>query len=96
MNTANLQHAGVLAALGALIGLLRDKGIAGQSEIEDVLAKAEAALTADPRRAEDLSHANGEAMVFPLRFLRRVNASEQPGEDAGRFTQIAAEVGRQT
>ncbi len=50
MNTANLQHAGVLAALGALIALMRDKGIASQAEVEEALARAEAALTSDPRR----------------------------------------------
>lgn len=94
MNTANLQHAGVLAALGALIGLLRDKGIADRAEIDAALAAAETALAGAAGRP-DLSRANGEAIVFPLRFLRCANAAERPAEAAARFGETASAVGRE-
>lgn len=96
MNTANLQHAGVLAALGALVEVLREKGIADRAEIDAALGRAEAALLADPRRSEELSHSNGEAMVFPLRFLRIANDSDAPAAAAGRFAETAGKVGRRT
>lgn len=94
MNTANLQLAGVLAALGAVIDLMRAKGIAGQDEIDEALAAAERTLTEDPRRPTELSHANLEAMTFPLRFLRIANEAAEPGTAAARFTEIATQVGQ--
>jgi hypothetical protein len=93
MNTANLQLAGVLAALGAVIDLMRSKGIAGQDEIDRVLAEAEATLLSDPKRPTGLSNSNVEAMTFPLRFLRIANESDAPGA-AARFTEIATVVGQ--
>ncbi len=35
-------------------------------------------------------------MTFPLRFLRLANASERPAEAAGRFSETASRVGRET
>ena len=92
MNTANLQMEGVLMAMAAMCRLLRQKGLADAGEIDAALAEAEAALAEDDLRPEQLSHANVEAALFPLRFLREANRSEAPV--AAAYTEIATSVGR--
>lgn len=93
MNTANLQMEGVLIAVATLCRLLRQKGIADEADIEAALAEAEEALANDALRPEQLSHANVEAALFPLRFLREANRRDLPGAAAA-YTEIAATVGR--
>lgn len=93
MNTANLQMEGVLMAVAALCRLCREKGIASEAEIEKVLAEAEEALAKDGLRPEQLSHANVEAVLFPLRFLREANRRDLPGAIRA-YTEIAATVGK--
>lgn len=93
MNTANLQMEGMLMAVSALCRLIREKGIAGADEIDAALAEAETALAADRLRPEQLSQANVEAVLFPLRFLREANRREVPGASAA-YTEIATMVGR--
>src|SRR5690606_35076896 len=93
MNTANLQMEGVLMAMAALCGLMRQKGIVDEAEIEAALAEAEAALANDSLRPEQLSHANVEAALFPLRFLREANSRGLAGA-AVAYTDIATRVGR--
>ncbi|MCT8992076.1 hypothetical protein NYR54_17580 [Chelativorans sp. SCAU2101] len=93
MNTANLQMEGVLMAVATLCRLLRQKGIADEAEIEAALAEAEEALANDALRPEQLSHANVEAALFPLRFLREANRRDLPEAHAA-YTEIAATVGR--
>ncbi|WP_173932739.1 hypothetical protein [Chelativorans sp. Marseille-P2723] len=90
MNTANLQMEGVLMAMAALCQILREKNLLRAEEIEEVFAEAEMALSNDELRPEELSRANVEAMLFPLRFLREAN---RPGA-AEAFTEIATRVGR--
>lgn len=92
MNTANLQMEGILMAMAALCQLLRHKGIADAPEIEASLAEAEDALANDSLRPEQLSHANVEAALFPLRFLREANRRDMVGTAA--YMEIAACVGR--
>lgn len=93
MNTANLQMEGVLMAVAALCRLLREKGMADAGEIDAALAAAETALANDGLRPEQLSHANVEAALFPLRFLREANRRDLPGAAAA-YTEITTQVGR--
>ncbi|MDZ5699044.1 MULTISPECIES: hypothetical protein [Phyllobacteriaceae] len=93
MNTANLQMEGVLMAMSALCRIMREKEIASSEEIDTALAEAEAVLAADRLRPEKISHANVEAVLFPLRFLREANRREAPGTSAA-YTEIATRVGR--
>lgn len=91
MNTANLQLEGLLLALAALTGVLRRKGLASGEEIDAALAEAQAAASADALRPKGVSSANVEAVLFPIRFLRMVNA-EAGGTEP--FSAVAARVGR--
>jgi len=93
MNTANLQMEGVLMAMATLCRLLRQKGIADATEIDAALAEAEGVLSSDSRRPEQLSRANVEAALFPLRFLREANRRDIPDSSAA-YTEIATMVGR--
>lgn len=93
MNTANLQMEGVLMAVTALCRLLREKGMLDEAEIDAALAEAQEALANDALRPEQLSHANVEAALFPLRFLREANRRDLPGAAAA-YTEIATSVGR--
>src|SRR5262245_23150567 len=87
MNTANLQLEGLYAAVSALMGALRDKGVMSQQEIDSCLAKAEG-LNASARRKE-LSAANLEAILFPFRYLRAANEAGEPKS----FSEIATKIG---
>lgn len=93
MNTANLQVAGVLAALGTMLELLRRKGVLTRMEVDEALAEAEETLLTDPRRPEEVSRSNVDAMCFPIRYLRAANASPEPGAAAARFSELATTVG---
>jgi hypothetical protein len=92
MNTANLQLAGVLAALGTVLDLLRAKGLVTETEIEAALAGAEETLRAD-RRPTEVSKSNVDAMCFPIRYLRASNASKQP-RAAAHYAEITTAVGQ--
>ncbi|WP_028033132.1 hypothetical protein [Chelativorans sp. J32] len=94
MNTANLQMEGVLMAMATLCRLLRQKGVADAAEIENALAEAERTLASDERRPEQISRANIEAALFPIRFLREANRQDAaPGAERA-YTDIATAVGR--
>lgn len=93
MNTANLQVAGVLAALGTTLDLLRRKGVLTRAEIDEALAEAEETLLHDPQRPAEVSRSNVEAMCFPIRYLRAANASVEHGAASARFTALATTVG---
>lgn len=92
MNTANLQLAGVYAALAAFMEAIRRKGILTAEEIDAALADAEQTLLTDPDRPAEVSRSNVEAMVFPLRYLRTANHAAVAGEQLG-FTRLATRVG---
>jgi hypothetical protein len=93
MNTANLQLEGLYAAIAALMTALREKDLLTSAEIEAALAQAETRVASDPARPSELSHANLDAICFPLRFLRVANNRAAQGTDMS-FSQIAAEIGR--
>ena len=91
MNTANLQLEGLLAAIAALNNLLVSKGIVSRGELEKALHVAEATATGDDRLSE-LSPANRDAIVFPLRLLRLAN-NMASADGVPPFSELARTVG---
>ena len=95
MNTANLQIEGLLMAVAAVNRSLVDKGVLSRAEIERALAICEANATGEDRAIEELSPANRDAVVFPIRLLRAANADGAPttfsaltkavGQNKGRY-----------
>jgi hypothetical protein len=90
MNTANLQLQGLLLAMYALLDSMKHKGVLNREEIEQALEMAEANALTDATRVENLSDANLEAVLFPIRFLRCANTVSVKPES---FTTIAQLVG---
>lgn len=91
MNTANLQLEGLLLAVSSLLDVMQRKGLLTQGEIDAALDAAEAGVEAD-RRSADMRHANAEAILFPIRFLREATA-----DTAGHlrsFSERSASIGR--
>lgn len=93
MNTSNLQLEGVLMALAAINQLLVKKGIATSAEIDGALALAEQAAGSRNQAGNDLSDANQDAIVFPLRLLRQANAVA-PDATLPSFAELARTVGQ--
>ena len=73
MNTATLQLEGFALALAALTRALREKGLLSADEITAALDQAEQAAHADTTRTEQLSDANVDSILFPIRLLRIYN-----------------------
>ena len=94
MNTANLQLEGLYTALQSLLCALRDKDLLTAAEIDQALVEAERVAGADPRRPTELSGANREAVLFPIRYLRVGNRLCDQGK-LPTFSEIAALVGRE-
>jgi hypothetical protein len=90
MNTANLQLQGLCVAVASLLQSLRAKGLLSTNEIDQLLEDAE---TAAADLDQSLRPANAEAVTFPIRFLRAVNA--QPGANVPNFQDVARQVGIQ-
>jgi hypothetical protein len=90
MNTANLQLQGLCVAIASLLQALRTKGLLSATEIDQMLEEAEEAAG---RFGENLRPSNGEAVAFPIRFLKAVNS--EPGPGISNFHQIARQVGLQ-
>ncbi len=93
MNTANLQLIGLNAAVAALIGALKRKGIVTGEEIEALLADVEDQTHRDGAARAGLSPSNVEAMCFPIRYLRTVNAAGDDVLHPPSFAKIAAQAG---
>lgn len=90
MNTANLQIEGLLMAVAAINRSLVDKGLLSRAEIERLLAICEANTIGEDRAIEELSPANRDATVFPIRLLRAANAEGAPAT----FSALAKAVGQ--
>ena len=88
MNTANLQLEGLLLAIAALCAELKRKGALDANEIEAALDRAARGAS---DRMTDLSDANTEAVLFPIRFLREALRQADGRLD---YRSLAAEVGR--
>lgn len=92
MNTANLQLEGIYAILAALIGAMREKGLLGSEELDQLLAGVEKDLATDPHRPPELRGANVDAICFPARFLRLALQASSQGQQLS-FAQVAGRVG---
>lgn len=92
MNTANLQLEGLLMATALMNQLLVAKGVVGTEEVDRVLATAEETALGDYRVSEDLSTANRDAIVFPVRLLRLANNTAGERE-VPPFSELARMVG---
>jgi hypothetical protein len=92
MNTANLQLEGIYAILAALVGAMREKGLLGSDEIDQLLAGVEKSLASDPHRPAELRGANIDAICFPARFLRLALQASAEGNEVS-FAQVAGRVG---
>ena len=92
MNTANLQLEGLLMAVAALNQALVAKGMLATEEIDRSLAICEQTALGDDRVTEDLSPANRDAILFPIRVLRLAN---NMAGDTGvpPFAELARRVG---
>lgn len=73
MNTANLQLEGLLMAVAAVNQALVAKGVLTTAEIDRALTITEQTALGDNRLTEDMSPANRDAVVFPVRLLRIAN-----------------------
>jgi hypothetical protein len=92
MNTANLQLEGLYLAIAAINNALVNKGILTQAELDRALRVAEATATGEDRLVEDLSPANRDAVVFPIRFLQLANNSTS-ADGTPAFSEITRLVG---
>lgn len=92
MNTANLQLEGLLTAIAGINRTLVAKGLLNTEELDHCLAVAEQTALGDDRVAEELSPANRDAVVFPIRVLRLANQHAEPG-GIPTFAELARMVG---
>lgn len=92
MNTANLQLEGIYAILAALVGVMREKGLLDNAEIDQLLTNVETALAFDSHRPAELRGANVDAICFPARFLRLALQASSDGQQLS-FSQLAGQVG---
>jgi hypothetical protein len=92
MNTANLQLEGLLTAIASVNQALVAKGLLTTEEIDRCLAVAEQTALGDNRVTENLSPANRDAVVFPIRLLRLAN-NMAGSNGVPTFTELARMVG---
>jgi hypothetical protein len=93
MNTANLQLEGVYAILSALLGIIREKGLLNEQEIDQLLLSVEKTSKSDSSRPAEIRDANVDAICFPARFLRCALQASSEGR-AYSFSQLASQVGQ--
>ena len=92
MNTANLQLEGLVMAIAGINRALVAKGLLSVEELDHVLAVTEQTALGDDKVSEDMSPANRDAIVFPVRLLRVANTLKGEG-DVPPFTTLAKIVG---
>lgn len=92
MNTANLQLEGLLMAISGINQALVAKGLLTTEEIDRSLAVTEQTALGDDRVSEDMSPANRDAIVFPVRVLRMAN-NMAGDRDVPGFAELARLVG---
>ncbi|RYE83450.1 MAG: hypothetical protein EOP19_13830, partial [Hyphomicrobiales bacterium] len=73
MNTANLQLQGLYAVLAELVATLQAKGVLSVAETDALLRRAEETAGNDAERRTDLSLAEFEVVLFPIRVLMEAN-----------------------
>ena len=92
MNTANLQIEGLLMAVAAVNKALVAKGVLAPEELDRALAICEQTALGDDQLVEELSPANRDAVLFPIRLLRLAN--NMAGDDGlPPFAELARTVG---
>lgn len=92
MNVANLQLEGLVMAVAAVNRLLVSKGLVTADEVDMALHGVEASLTGDERLFADMSPAQRDAVCFPVRLVRMVNA--RPEIEELSFSDFARLVGQ--
>lgn len=93
MNTANLQLQGLYAVIAELLATLRAKGVLDSEELDDMLRRAEQTAGKDTENRSDLSLAEFEAVLFPIRLLMEANRAGERDERLG-FSTLARTVGQ--
>ena len=93
MNTANLQLEGICAILAGLLGVMRNKGLLNNEEIDQFLDGVEKNLASDPNRPAELRGANVDAICFPVRFLKLALKASSEGHQPS-FAEVAGRVGQ--
>lgn len=93
MNTANLQLQGLYAVIAELIGTLQAKGVLEADEMQDMLRRAEQTAGKDAEKRTELSMAELEAVLFPVRLLMEAQTAGERGEKLG-FSELAKLVGQ--
>ena len=93
MKVANLQLQGLLMAFASINNALVHKAILSIDDIDEALQKAEGSLTDEERMFEDMSPANRDAALFPIRFLQIANNAQGETEIPS-FTELARLVGQ--
>ncbi|WP_181707188.1 hypothetical protein [Chthonobacter rhizosphaerae] len=94
MNTANLQLEGIYTVLAALIQALEKKEILSSEDLLAALDEAERTIETDGRRSGDISHANLEAIRFPVRYMKAVVGRGRDGAPLPAFGEVATSIGR--
>ena len=93
MNTANLQLQGLYAAIAELLTTLRAKGLLDGAETDAMLRRAEQTAGDDAEQRGELSLAEFEAVLFPIRLLMEANRAAERDEHLG-FSSLARMVGQ--
>jgi hypothetical protein len=93
MNTANLQLQGLYALLAELLATLQAKGVLGPGETEEMLRRAEQSAGDDAEQRGELSLAEFEAVLFPIRLMMEATRAGERDERLG-FSDLARLVGQ--
>jgi hypothetical protein len=93
MNSANLQLQGLYAVIAELMATLQAKGILDTAETDTLLRRAERMAGDDAERRGELSLAEFEAVLFPIRLLMEANRAAERDERLG-FSDLAKAVGQ--
>lgn len=93
MNTANLQLQGLYALVAELLATLQAKGLLDNGETDAMLRRAEQMAGDDAEQRGELSLAEFEAVLFPIRLLMEANRATERDERLG-FSNLARIVGQ--
>ena len=93
MNSANLQLEGLYAVLAELLASLQAKGIVSASDTDGLLRRAEQTAGDDAEQRGELSLAEFETVLFPIRLLMEANRASERDERLG-FSALAKIVGQ--
>lgn len=93
MNTANLQLQGLYAVIAELFSTLQARGILDADETDDLLRRAEQTAGKDAEQRGELSLAELEAVLFPIRLMMEANRAAERDERLS-FQELARMVGQ--